>query len=399
MQLRSKLLFGLVIGMLVLSTAPTAEAQINITLFGNGSTNEINTNRTANTGDFNSIGAGLLVSGALLATSTLTTTVLTLTYPGSLTSAPAAIPASFGTTAAVPTQDPMQIVGATGVFALASIRTVINNTGVIQIGLPGFPDLPAAASAGNTLSGSFRIVGARIDTTGLTAPATVSASLSSSSNNYILSTSSVTVISATADGIGSLAVGARTDVVSNGTATIFSNTIVGDGTASILLTEGFASAWRSATQYSTNGTSALSNGTQILLTFAGVPAGVTVPIAVTSSSSTLGTPALSVATITSKALTSVLSFPAQVSSLTAVETVQINIGTITVGATTTSLTAGDMTVTADLNPQGTALGSNNKASTTGGTGGGYPRFSSSSPWQKCNFLNWDSRVSAKTEQR
>ena len=22
-----------------------------------------------------------------------------------------------------------------------------------------------------------------------------------------------------------------------------------------------------------------------------------------------------------------------------------------------------------------------------------------SPWQKCNFLNWDSRVSAKTEQR
>ena len=26
------------------------------------------------------------------------------------------------------------------------------------------------------------------------------------------------------------------------------------------------------------------------------------------------------------------------------------------------------------------------------------RFSSS-PWQKCNFLNWDSRVSAKTEQR
>ena len=23
----------------------------------------------------------------------------------------------------------------------------------------------------------------------------------------------------------------------------------------------------------------------------------------------------------------------------------------------------------------------------------------SSPWQKCNFLNWDSRVSAKTEQR
>ncbi len=30
-----------------------------------------------------------------------------------------------------------------------------------------------------------------------------------------------------------------------------------------------------------------------------------------------------------------------------------------------------------------------------------PRFANpaSSPWQKCNFLNWDSRVSAKTEQR
>ena len=32
--------------------------------------------------------------------------------------------------------------------------------------------------------------------------------------------------------------------------------------------------------------------------------------------------------------------------------------------------------------------------------GEYPfSIDSSSPWQKCNFLNWDSRVSAKTEQR
>jgi len=69
MQLRSRLLCGLVVTMLVLAMAPTSNAQINITVFENGSTLENNFNRHAMTADRSSVGAGMVVSGSLLASS------------------------------------------------------------------------------------------------------------------------------------------------------------------------------------------------------------------------------------------------------------------------------------------------------------------------------------------
>ena len=86
MQLRSKILCGLVVTMMVLATAPPTEAQINIQLFANGSAEEVATNHHALTNDRNSIGAGLVISGALLANSPLTSTTLVITYPGDITS-------------------------------------------------------------------------------------------------------------------------------------------------------------------------------------------------------------------------------------------------------------------------------------------------------------------------
>ena len=145
MQMRSKLLFGLVVTMLVLAMAPTSNAQINIQLFPNGNAAEIATNRTAAVADVSSIGAGLVVSGSLLANSPLTSTTLTITYPGPITS---------NNVGPVPTADGLRLEGLTGVFASASIITVVFSSGTVQLGLPGFDATP------NTLSGSFRMVGA-----------------------------------------------------------------------------------------------------------------------------------------------------------------------------------------------------------------------------------------------
>ena len=99
MQLRSKIISGLVVTMLVLAMAPTSDAQVNITLFPNGSANEILSNRNAQTADILSSAAGIVVSGSLLADSPLTTTSLTLDYPGNITSSDAGL-------LAIPTADP-----------------------------------------------------------------------------------------------------------------------------------------------------------------------------------------------------------------------------------------------------------------------------------------------------
>ena len=242
MQLRSKIISGLVVTMLVLAMAPTSDAQINISIFPNGSAEEIATSRHALTNDRGSVGAGVVISGALLANSPLTSTTLTLTYPADITSD--GLDATFGPPGPsdIPVGDALRLEGATGVFAAASIITVDFADGEVKIGLTGFD------GATNALSGSMRLVGVRIDATGLTAPSTVTASLSNTANNYLLSTTSATVITALSAGLASLTQGADSGTTDEGTATVFTNGTVGDSDASILITEGFKSAWRSSTQ-------------------------------------------------------------------------------------------------------------------------------------------------------
>jgi hypothetical protein len=239
--------------MMVLAMAPTSDAQVNIQLFPNGSTNEIQTNRNAQTADITSLGAGILISGSLIAGAPLTTTTLTLTYPGDITSSPtdATLPAASAT---IPAGDQLRIEGATGVFASAAISTINFTSGTIQLTLPG------AFPAANTDSGTFRVVGIRIDATGLTAPASVTASLSSTANNYILSTTSATIVTNLVSGIASMALGAESGGTGFGAATIFTNNTIGDGAATVVITEGAADAWRTAAQSSTNAAGTL-NGT------------------------------------------------------------------------------------------------------------------------------------------
>src|SRR2546425_7141895 len=98
MTLRSRRLMpGLLAILVALALAPSSFAQVSITLTPTPSPNEINTNHSAQTSDPSTLGAGILITGALLANSPLTTTVLAIAYPSTITSSPALCDASSST--------------------------------------------------------------------------------------------------------------------------------------------------------------------------------------------------------------------------------------------------------------------------------------------------------------
>jgi len=375
--MKSKFLFGLVALMVVLAAAQSSFAQVTISLSASPSQNEIATNRNAQAFDPLSAGSGLTVSGVVLANAAVTATGLLLDYPGVITAA-AISPPLFPQ--GLPAGDPIRIEGQTGLFAGAVISSINYSTGVIEVTLPG----GFTAGTGTFTSGTFRLLGVRLDANGLTAPAQVSASLTNSANNYQLgSPSTVTVINALSAGMTAPAIGTR----SSGTASIgngvvvFSNRTVPSftGTAvngvSFILSEGFESAWRNKNQESTFGgvspsspaviPSGITNGTSIRLTFTGLQTGMTLNL------SPVNGGALSVTstnnTITAAANTTVIDFAS--TDLTAKEILQIN-GTLAAPSTTGSpFTTGPIQVTATFYPINPALtGSLIPFSTT------YPNF-------------------------
>jgi hypothetical protein len=275
----SKWILGLMVAVLVVALAPSSFAQVNLQIFNTPSPQESATARNANISDPSSVGNGILVSGALIANSPLTATALTFTFPATVTSstATASLLNPDGTTIAggqgpnIPGSDPITISGATGLFANVSIATVNWTNGTVQLTLPG--------SLNNTGSGTFRLVGVRIDVNGKTAPMTATAGLSSSSNNYILQTTTIPIITALGAGLGAVTVGSNGTNTNGGTALMFTNQTGGspaDPTASIVIAEGFASAWRTNTAVNSQGQNLSSmNGTLIRLTVNGLPAGVT----------------------------------------------------------------------------------------------------------------------------
>jgi hypothetical protein len=161
----SKWILGLMVAVLVLALAPSSFAQVNIQIFNTPSPQEIQTARNAQTSDPSSAGNGILVSGALIANSPLTATSMTFTFPATITSSTntqtcknpdqTTISNCDPAAPAVPTGDPIAISGATGLFANVSIASVNFTNGTVQLTLP--------ASANNTSSGTFRLVGVRLD--------------------------------------------------------------------------------------------------------------------------------------------------------------------------------------------------------------------------------------------
>ena len=86
MKFRLRLVTGLVAVLVVLAMAPGLQAQVSITVTPNVSAGEIQTNRGAQTATTGSSGAGVLITGQLIASSPLTTTTLRLAYPSPITS-------------------------------------------------------------------------------------------------------------------------------------------------------------------------------------------------------------------------------------------------------------------------------------------------------------------------
>jgi hypothetical protein len=395
----SKWILGLMVAVLVVALAPSSFAQVNLQIFNTPSPSEVATARNANISDPSSVGNGILVSGALIANSPLTATSMTFTFPSIITSATAATTGlnPDGTSIAnggggfnLPGSDPITISGATGLFANVSIATVNWTAGTIQLTLPG--------SSNNTGSGTFRVVGIRIDVNGKTAPLNATASLGSSSNNYILQTTTIPLITALGPGLGAVTVGSNGTNPNLGTALMFTNQTGGtpaDATAAIVIAEGFASAWRTNTQINTQGLNLGStNGTLVRLTVNGLPAGVTATLSLPGSGGVTnalpGNAATGVsfngggltAALTSTQTIAYVQFNA--ANLSAVESFEVDF-TLS-GTPSAALTAGTISVAVTMGPVGAAFNSQQQptASVSSSVGGNptlttsYVRFADAS---------------------
>jgi len=270
--MKSKLVFGLLAVMIALALAPSSFAQINIQIFNSPSAQEIKTNRTAETSDPTSAGSGITISGSLIASSALTQTDLLLAFPAPISVSP-------NPPFDVPKGDPIRIVAATGVFAGAAIKTVVGSTITLQLIAANVGS--GSGNPDNTISGSFRIISTRIDANSLAGagPFNATASLSNSANNFILSTTSVPVISALGDGIASVAQAACSSASRCGTSpgpiVLFTNKNVAQGSTFLTITEGFNFAWRTEAQNERNVTAGLNAAgvgpTKIRVTVNGIP--------------------------------------------------------------------------------------------------------------------------------
>jgi hypothetical protein len=149
---------------------------------------------------------------------------------------------------------------------------------------------------------------------------------------------------------------------------------IGDDKASILITEGFKGAWRSAAQESNSGT-ALGTGSSILLTFTGVPDKVNLGLAIIAQDEVTGASVAQNATITDASGDNDVLVTYTGGDLNDIGEIQIDI-TVTLDSGTTSVPAGSITVNANLAPQGAALSAVVGAENTPTETGGYPRYSS-----------------------
>jgi len=378
----SKWIMGLMVVVLLMALAPSSFAQIQLQIYNTPSAGEVLTNRNAQTSDPTSVGSGILVSGQLIANSPLTTTTLTLTFAGPITSSAIACDgtASGGcgvTAGGIPALDPIQIQGQSGLFAsITAVASVSWSKGTITINLPGFGTTP------NSQSGTFRVLGVRIDANGLTAPLTVAASISSSANNYISPTTpTATIVSSLGAGIGSFTQSAPSGGTNNGTFLIFTNqtgTNYAHGTATLTLTEGFASAWRTPTDSTVTGV-ATGNGTQMRLTVNGIPSGVTVAVTTDSSAKSAKYPTVSLSSSSLTAATSsnpnnnVTYVTFSKESLTTSETIVLQ---LSLTGTPSSLTAGSITATVTMYPIGTGNDTTVSPAQPDSTSftAGYPQF-------------------------
>jgi len=209
---------------------------------------------------------------------------------------------------------------------------------------------------------------------GASAPVVVSASLGNAANNYLLSTTTFNAVNSTAAGIASVAIGAISGNTNLGTAAIFTNKTVPKATASLLLTGGFAGAWRTKSDLSNSGTAFAAtneNSTRIQLTFGSLPTGVTLNLSISGGSySAAFVGGGGTTTVTNGSATPVLEITK--SKLTSTPTLEVDVTGITLSSTAAVGTPGSITVTASMAPFCTAAVDTTLGEPT--TTNGYPCF-------------------------
>lgn len=375
----SKWIMAALTVVVVLAMATSSFAQVQLSVFNPPSAQEVQTSHNAQTADPTSPGSGILISGSLVASSTLTTTQLLLTFPAPITSSAAALDGTMGANnpaTAVPVNDPITIQGASGLFAsVTAIATVNYSAGTIVINLPGCGNgqtvdgCNGGTPATTSTSGSFRLTGVRIDANGKTGPLTLTTSLLSSANNYIGATQTPTLITSFGPGL-TLTAGAAAGATPSTILLFTNNTTPIQNVATVVLTEGFASAWRTPAQTSVNGGVNPPSGNNIAVTLTGVPAGLTPSLSLgtgSSSSLTATLGGLTQSTTTAGTWTGVIQFTA--TSLTSVETLPLNV--TLAGTATGTLATGNITLAA------TMAAPSGKTSSSGLTSGNVPSISGS----------------------
>jgi hypothetical protein len=266
------------------------------------------------------------------------------------------------------TGGPIRINNASGTLTagqMPTISSVNNATGTVVI------NVPPQAGTGAPTPGSFTLSGVLIALSG-SGKATVSANVSVSPGNNVLITAGQNVATV----VTSVLPGITNPRITTGTTagTILSGGTIVQGGFSVAITENYIDMYRSQAQF--NG-GASTNATQLLLTFAGIPTGVTLSgcsasLAAAGGGAT-GTASLSATTITSGANTLTVDFTGTV-NLTAIDTVTVACTTWTQGTATIPYAPGTVTMTATLAPTGTAFCAGLVC--TSATNGQIPRYTS-----------------------
>jgi hypothetical protein len=449
-MLKMRMMFGLIAVVMVLALAQSGYSQLVISATSSPNPTADVVGYTEPTFNPNNGYSGVVITGTILSDAPFTGGRLRITYPSSITNActvgsstssngcsstyngpgqnvPGIAPGVGGIT-----NSGIQLTLANGIFTGASVAQVNGPAGTLDITMPcaNSSNLAALAVAWNGAgathiqgaSGTLILTGVRIDATtaaGLpTGPAAAALSLNTSSTgitnfnvggaasnipectgstgggtNVQLNTTSMNVISATAPGIGAVAIGGipssvnapnatnatgggvgtqtttwnSVSVCNNagfnlncGVATIYTNKNIPKGLATFTVKEGFNYAWyhNDSSQFNgqdlSSGGGITTNDAAFQLIFNNVPTGVTLSLQVASftgtnnGSSAAGAPTLSNSTITTANNTSVIKWNGDLSP-TSTDWVTIQISNITVSNSAT-LSPGNITVSAQMWP-------------------------------------------------
>jgi hypothetical protein len=348
--------------LLVFGLANTAFAQVSCSVASTPVSRDTDTGHTEVVGD--------LIFNCQGGTTATTTATMTIDYGVTITNA-----TNYPT--ATPVSKPISVSNVNGTFATAgqtpSIASVNNATGQIVITIPAQPNPSAGGGVGSfTLTGVL----ASLNASGKT---TLVANVSVSPGNNVLivaGQNNATVITSILPGILAPIITPNTTV-----GTVLSSLPVNPVTStsspafsfSTRIRENYIDMFRSQAQYNSG---AATQGVSLLLTFAGIPTGVTISGCTVTTTSGTVTPTFSSGSgtnITSTNNTVTLEWTGG-PSLTSIDDVIFACTSFAAGSSATiPLTPGSVTMTATLAPTGNALGSSNSV-LTGATTGQIPRY-------------------------